>query len=463
MPRPLRLPRRLLASLPALILGAGLLALAACGPTTKDRIALVGVNVFTGGDGAILRDQVIVVRGTRIDTIAPREGFKIPRTAEVVDLTGKWVIPGLIDAHGHAERWALDRYLAFGVTAVRDLGGPHDSTLALAQEVALGSIRAPRLFVAGSVLDGPTSADNDAVLLATPDEARRAVDQRVSADLPVVMAYTRITAPLLRAIVEEATTFKMPVAAQLGLVDAVTAARTGVRSIEHLSGIPEAIGPAEPYYAAHRRSHYEGWTKTETAWGTLDSAAIARVAAELAAIGVTMVPTLVLHETWSRLDDPAITGDQDLAYVPARAKEAWSLPDFIAGVGWDARSFTAFRSGRPKQDLFLREFLTAGGNVVAGTDASRPMVIPGASLHTELRLLVAAGLPARSALQAATSRAAALIGADSIGMLAPRKVADLLVLDADPVANITNTRRITHVMIRGLLIPRDSLEQAARQ
>ena len=184
------------------------------------------------------------------------------------------------------------------------------------------------------------------------------------------------------------------------------------------AGIDDAeIGPAEPLYTAHRRSHFEGWTRSETAWGTLDSTAIARVAAELAAIGVTMVPTLVLHETWSRLDDPAITSDQDLAYVPSRAKEAWSLPDFIAGVGWDARNFGAFRSARAKQDLFLREFLTAGGNVVAGTDAARPMLIPGVSLHTELRLLVAAGLPPRSALQAATSRAAALIGADSIGDL----------------------------------------------
>ncbi|HVX88966.1 MAG TPA: amidohydrolase family protein, partial [Gemmatimonadales bacterium] len=103
------------------------------------------------------------------------------------------------------------------------------------------------------------------------------------------------------------------------------------------------------------------------------------------------------------------------------------------------------------------------GSIVAGTDAGQPMIIPGASLHRELVLLVQAGLSPDDALQAATGRAAALLGADSIGVLAPGKLADLVVLGADPRSDIANTRQVLRVMLGGILMSRDSLDQVARR
>lgn len=441
----------------------GVVTLAACSAPVKDRVALVGVNIIDGTGGPVRQDQVIVVRGSRIETIAPRAGFEIPRSAETVDLTGKWVIPGLIDAHVHVERWSLPRFLAFGVTAVRDLHHQQDSILALNEEVSLGSIRAPRLYITGAAIDGEGSALTGATVVADPDAARRAVDERAVLNIPVVKAHSHLTPALLRALVDEATTLNVPVAAHLGLTDALSAGRLGVRSIEHLTGVPEAIGPADRFYTAHRRSYFSGWNLFEQAWAGLDSTAIARVGAELAASHVTLVPTLVLHDVWSRLDDPAVTSDADLGYVPQGVKEDWDLPNFIAGAGWDAPLFTAFRAGRAHQDLLLREFHGAGGSIVAGTDAGSPMIIPGASLHRELALLVQAGLSPDDALLAATSRAATLLGADSIGTLAPGKLADLVVLSADPRSDIANTRQILRVMLGGILMARDSLEQVTRR
>ena len=135
----------------------------------------------------------------------------------------------------------------------------------------------------------------------------------------------------------------------------------------------------------------------------------------------------------------------------------------VAGLrrraGWGRADFAAFRRSRPRQNQFVREFQRAGGLIAAGSDAANQLLVPGASLHEELALLVAAGLTPLDAIAAATRRAAQLLRADSLGQLAPRKVADLLVLNGNPAADITATRDIAWVMIRGRIIHPDSLRK----
>jgi hypothetical protein len=164
----------------------------------------------------------------------------------------------------------------------------------------------------------------------------------------------------------------------------------GVGSIEHLTGVPEAAGLAKPLMAAHQKGFFTGWTAFERSWATLDSAALTRVAQQLATTQVTMVPTLALHEIFSRLDDSTLQQNPDLQAMPAALKAAWNVPDMIRRAGWTAEDFAAFRKSRPYQDLFLRAFHAAGGRIVTGTDAANQMLVPGASEHTELELLVRA-------------------------------------------------------------------------
>ena len=129
----------------------------------------------------------------------------------------------------------------------------------------------------------------------------------------------------------------------------------------------------------------------------------------------------------------------------------------ISRAGWTDTDFGAFRRSRSMQDLFVRSFAAAGGRVVTGTDAPNQLLVPGFSEHRELELLVAAGLSTREALRAATRNAAMLLGADSLGLLAPGKVADLLVLTRDPLVDIRNTRSVEAVMSRGRLLDIDSI------
>jgi imidazolonepropionase-like amidohydrolase len=435
---------------------------AACGPREKDRIALVGGNIIDGTSGPVLRDGVIVVYQGHIETIAPREGFKIPKTAAAIDVTGKWIIPGLIDSHVHAARWSLPRFLAFGVTTVRDTHGQMDSIMALREESGLGGNPWPRIYAAGAMIDGAPATYSDASQVTTADQARRAVDARAVAGVDFIKVYSRITPELFKALLDEANSLNLKVSAHLGLTDAETASRLGVASIEHMTGVPEAANPkgAQKLYAEHKASFFRGWNAFERSWATLDSSSLARVAATLVERKVVMVPTLVLHETLSRLDDPAILLSPDLKAVPDSELHRWDIPDLKKRAGWTDADYAAFRASRPAQDLFIREFRVAGGIIAAGTDASNQMLVPGLSLHSEMELLVNAGLSAADALRAATANGALLIGADSIGTLTAGHVADLVVLDASPLSDIRNTRQVSRVMVRGLLFDADSIRKS---
>ena len=436
-------------------------AVSGCRDKGPQGVALVGATVIDGSGGPPLRDAVVVVRGTRIEAVASRNGFKMPKHTEQVDVSGRWIIPGLIDAHAHAVRWALPRYLGWGVTTVRDLHGQLDTVLALREQAALNSLPSPRIFTAGAMIDGVPPTYPDALPAPDADAARKAVDRLAVAGVDYIKVYTRITPALLRAIAGEAKSFNLRIAAHLGLTDALTAASLGITSIEHLSGVPEAaVQDPAPFYAAHTRGFFAGWTYFERSWATLDSASLARVATGLARQHVTLVPTLVLHETFSRLDDSTLYHDPALSGVPDSERTRWNTADMIRRASWTTADFDAFRKGRPTQDLFIRLFRAAGGIVAAGTDASNQMLIPGYSLHEELALLVRAGLTTNAALLAATRDAARLIGADSLGSISTGRSADLVILKADPLADIANTRSIDRVMIRGNLMKADSIRRS---
>lgn len=441
----------------SLALAAGLLA--GCAGSGADRpVALLGATIIDGTGGPVLMDGGILVRDGRIEAIGPRETLILPRGTAEVELGGRFIIPGLVDAHTTVERWALPRYLEFGVTTVRDLHGEFDAALAGMRASRDTGWAGPRIFSAGATVDGAGAAPP---ALAAADEraARQAVDRLSVGGAMAVAAGPRLTPELLRSVVDEAGTFGMPVAAHLGQTDAVRASRFGVRSIEHLSGVAEALAPnAAQVAAAHRQGELAGWTMAERAWGGLDSAGLARVAGQVAGARVTLVPTLVLHETLGRLDDSTVYRDPSLRLVPEEVRRGWDLPNLVRSAGWTSGDFAAFRGARARQDLFLREFVRAGGTVAAGSGSPRELLVPGLALHRELELLVRAGLSPAQALLTATRDAARLTGADSVGVLGRGMAADLVILSKDPLQDIRNTLAIEQVMIRGRLVRVDSLQ-----
>src|SRR5881396_3467685 len=397
------------------LLGCALLP-AACQPGGDPTIALEGATLIDGSGGAPMHDALIIVKNGHIETVARVSEARVPRGAQEISLVGKTIIPGLIDAHAHVERWAVQRYVVWGVTTVRDLGATStDSAIALRNDLNLGAVLGPRMFTSGAMIDGAPPTYAAATAVRTRDEARRAVDQRAVVGADCVKIYTKLTPDLLAPLLDEAATLRLPVAAHLGKIDALAAARAGVASLEHMAGVVQAAAPSPGAYFRANDQFLRGWTLEEGGWSTLDSAAAA-----------------------------------------ASVRDVQGL---LRRAGWRAPELKAFRRSRARQDQFVREFKRAGGLIAAGSDAANQLLVPGLSLHEELSLLVGAGLTPLEALTAATRKGAELMHADSLGRIAPGKVADLVVLDADPAADIGATRHIAWVMIRGRMIPPDSLRR----
>src|SRR2546429_2933568 len=175
------------------------------------------------------------------------------------------------------------------------------------------------MLTSGAMIDGAPPTYATATAVRTPTDVRKAVDLRAVAGADHVKIYTKFPADLLRPLLDEATTLRLPVAAHLGKIDALTAARAGVASLEHMAGVVAAASrdPA-PYFRAHDQ-FLRGWTVEEIGWAALDSASLARTARALAATRVAVVPTLVLHEMLSRLAHPTLLFRPGMGGVPAAA------------------------------------------------------------------------------------------------------------------------------------------------
>ena len=442
------------------LLFAGVI-LQGCGKSAPDGVALVGATLIDGTGGPPLKDAAIVVRRGTIEFVGPRAGFKLPKQTQEVDVKGRWIIPGLIDAHTHvgpAASWALSRYLAWGVTTLRDVHGDLNTMLGVRKRSNQGPGNNPRIYMAGAMLDGLPATFRDAIAVNTENNARKAVDRLVSSGADLIKVYTHVDAALLRAIVDEAHAFNLSVTGHLGMVDALAAAKARISAIEHMSGVAEAASrDPSALFAAHYRGFFPGWTASERSWATLDSTGLARVAGRLAEQKVTIIPTLILHETLRRLDDRAVLNDPALGSVPAEQQKEGDVGSLISRAGWTGDDFASFRRSRSNQDLFLRIFVASGGRIAVGSDSPNQLLVPGYSEHREMELLVRAGLSPREALRAATRNGAVLLGVDSLGLLAPGKAADLVVLTKDPLADIRNSRAIQAVMIRGQLLNADSI------
>jgi imidazolonepropionase-like amidohydrolase len=432
------------------LLAAVPLAMTLQQPPAAFDLAIRHVRVVHGDGRVTPRASVFVSSGriSRIDTTPAADGVTARRSIEAA---GQTLMPGLIDAHVHVEPWSAPVFLKYGVTTVRDLHNTPGVILPLARE---DSPARPRIVASGAMLDGPGSFWPNAIIVTDITSVRAAVRQQVEAGAGVVKVYTRLSSSMIAAVVQEARARGVPVAAHLGRATATEAAIAGVTSIEHLSGIADAASSDRERL---RRAHDDflgGWTAFELEWTRLTPGALEQVARTLVERGVTIVPTLALHEAFSRLADPDLMNDPALADVPADVvRRAWAPADIMTRARWTPATLAQFKRTLPELQRFVTLFSKSGGRVVAGTDTAQQFVVPGASLHRELELYVSGGLTPAQALKSATSDAADLLGlAARIGTIQTGKDADLVLISGDPLTDIRATRRILNVVRGGVIV-----------
>lgn len=437
------------------------------GPSLAATVALLGATLIDDTGATPLANSAVLLDGDRIVAVGRVGEVAVPADAQRIDLAGKWLLPGLIDAHMHffqsggafarpdildlrsirpydaevrAVRDAIPatfaRYLASGITTVVDVGGPYWTFEVRA--LATRSVLAPNVFVAGPLLTPylPPEiavADPAMIAVATPDQARAEV-RRLAAQRPdlVKIWFVRARPQMawMSAVIEEAHA--------LGL-------RVGVHATD--VRLARAVVEAGADVLVH---------------GMDDMVVDAALAFQLRAQGVVYTPTFAVVEGYARA--------LGLAFHPTAMENRTGDPAAIASILQLAQLTARPRVPAPRPvppidpdaAANLRRLRDAGVRIAAGSDAGNIGTLHGPGLHREFELMVQAGLTTMEVLVAATSGGAALVRNDQLGVIAAGKLADLLVLDADPLADIRNTTRIFRVVRGGAVLDPTAVLAAAR-
>jgi hypothetical protein len=430
-------------------------------------LAITHVTVVNAADTP-RPDQTVVVRGRRITAVGASAEVPVPRGARVVDGRGRYLIPGLWDMHVHAfsagfARFAGPLFVAYGVTGVRDMGWFVDSARHWQIQVALGRVVGPRVVVGGR-LDGPDNRAPWVARAANASQARHAVDSLHRAGADFIKVYSALPREAYFAAADAARRAGVPLAGHVPYaVDVVEAMAAGQRSIEHeddllrsCSADGEALrrelltqDPAAPSDVALATVRDQARRMRDG----FDARRCAAAAAAIVRAGGWLTPTLVVYQPYASPSDTAVLHPDAQRLVPGALRAEWARRLRRAGPE-DSTTVRAYFS-LARTGAWHR----GGVRLLAGTDAPLPRLVPGLSLHDELALLVRAGLTPAEALRAATLSPAEYLGAaDSLGAVARGKVADLVLLDADPLRDIRNTTRIHAVVTNGRYLDRTALD-----
>ena len=445
-----------------------LLALAATASAQSRRtpepgtFALTHVTVIDGTGAPARADMTVLVTGGRIAEVGESGKVSVPRGARVVNARGKYLIPGLWDMHVHLAKVgedALPLFIANGVTSVRDMGGDYAVAPRLKREVAEGRRLGPRIKTAGPILEAARNVERmksektiefdtfpverTRIAVGTPEDARRAVALVAKVGGDFVKIRTVESVETYRAIAEAAGRAGLTFVGHVS-VPPEEVARAGQRSIEH-SFIP----PLSNLTAAGREELFE----------------------QLAQNGTAVVPTSVTgvksfpvpyEEAVRIINDSRGRIDARRKYLSGYLLADWKeQAEERRGADLDA----LIKKLRPGVVRDLKEMRAAGVRVMPGTDAGVLLIFPGFSLHDELQAFVSdLGMTPMEAIVSATRHPAEFFGLqDSLGTVEEGKLADLVLLDADPLRQIGNTQRIAGVVVAGRFISKAELRRMLKR
>jgi imidazolonepropionase-like amidohydrolase len=443
-------------------------------PPPSPPLVFTHVTVLDVAGGTALPDRTVVITGDRITELGPSQSVRAPEGAQVIDATGKFLIPGLWDMHVHwLHKDYLPLFIANGVTGIRLMWGTpfHHQWR---REIEQGALRGPRMSIASSIVDGQPPIWPGSTAVKDAAEARQAVIRAKQEGAEFIKVYSRLSREAYFAIADEAKKQGLPFAGHVpAAVTVAEASDAGQHSIEHFTNVLEASSAQEEEL---RRKSAEALSNLPEGQKfpsrailrslfrlTLDTFSPEKanaLAARFARNHTWQCPTLTVLRNMAFIQDPAIHNDPRVKYMP---------PGIAAG--WDPRGDFRLQDRTPddyelsremyrKQKELIVPMRRAGVEFLAGTDVLNPYCFPGFSLHDELALLVESGLSPMEALQTATLNPARFLGKEKdLGTVEKGKIADLVLLDASPLADINNTRKIDAVVTGGKLLGKAELQK----
>jgi imidazolonepropionase-like amidohydrolase len=445
-----------------------LLIAAAClaQSTTSSTLIIHDVTVIDATGAPAKPHQTVIVRDGKIDAIdSSGNGFggKLPGTH--VDGTGKFLIPGLWDMHVHmvfgdwfplGKEVTLPMFIANGITGLRDMGGELEVLQQWRKEIAAGTLIGPRIVMSGPMLDGPKPRFPSSIAIKTPEDGRRAVDDLKRRGADFIKLQSLIPRDAVFAIADEAKKQGISLVGHVpDAVRASEASNVGQRSFEHMIGIFEGSSPLEDKFIKG--------AKTEKQFlSTYDPKRAEALFSLLAKNQTWQCPTLVWERGGNLIDQTDFAHDTRAKYVPAYWKDVtWKRFTDEVEHDFNTDDLATRKAFVEKELEVVNAMHRAGIHFLAGTDTPPGVYIfPGFSLHEELQRFVAAGFTPMEALQTATRNPAKFLGLeDRLGTIEKGKLADLVLLDANPLEDIRNTQKIAAVIVNGRYLSREELDK----
>ncbi|HZQ67030.1 MAG TPA: amidohydrolase family protein [Terriglobales bacterium] len=441
----------------SLCLGAAL-----WGQSKPDQILIfTNVNVIDVRDGEIYRNMTVVIQEGRVASVAHIGLIGTGRNLQVVNAGGRYLIPGLWDMHAHTvgrsapwdERVLYPQYIANGVTGLREVGGDPELLAQRAHDIDSGRLLGPHLV----------SYDVASNTQPHQPEGRGTVDAVKKRGRDFVRALSSLSRDALLAT----TSAQSPKLTYAGdypdSISVMEAPMVGEKSIEHLAGVQLACSSKEPELrkqrlealADHDLAAYSA--ATMQMMNTYDPQKAQKLYLELAAHATWQVPALVWTQALATIDSPQIASDPRLLYVPASIRGDWDPKNLLEGTA--PAQLTPAKRQAYEQLQVVGAMHRTGVQFLAGTDGPDPFVFPGSSLHEELELLVKSGFSPLEALQTATFNPGLFMAKlDKYGVIEKGHMADLVLLEDNPLMNIRNTRRIFAVVVNGRYYSRRDLD-----
>jgi imidazolonepropionase-like amidohydrolase len=441
-----------------------------CAQVSSPTVLIIhDVTVIDATGAPAQAHRTVIVRDGKIEKIeeigssAGGMGGKLSETH--VDGSGKFLIPGLWDMHVHmvfgdwfprGKEVTLPLFIANGITGVRDMGGELEVLQQWRKEIAARTLIGPRMVISGPMLDGPQPRFPSSIAIKTPEDGRRAVDDLKRRGADFIKLQSLIPREAVFAIADEARKQGITFVGHVpDAVRASEASNAGQKSFEHLIGIFEGSSPLEDEFIKG--------TKTEAQFlSTYDPKRAAALFALLAKNHTWQCPTLVWERGGNLIGQTDFASDTRARYVPAYWKDGtWKRFTEQIMHDFNVDDLATRKRFVEKELEVVNAMHRAGIPFLAGTDTPPGVYIfPGFSLHEELQRFVAAGFTTMEALETATLNPAKFLGMDDrLGTVEKGKLADLVLLDANPLDDIRNTQKIAAVVVNGRYLSRADLDK----